>query len=362
MALFWKKWKAIFHGRKDGKEGYPSDDSVSPSLYEDRRISDAEAQIRYLRERYERADKKLKEQYCMEKVTLENLNDKIKALEKEHQEAREDHKDKRKITEKSRLPVPVPISYWIIFAVLAMCEFPMNSVVFDILGEAKWLTYLLAAGLGVIIPLAAHFLGIQLRRESFFESLPGACKAMLMIIIVMAVLISIAYIREKFVEGSKIATLLGISMDPRMVTIVFLSINLLIFMVATIASNFYHIDVGDEIKREDYHVKRIIKESRKILNELSEDLESLREAKDKIEESISKISVARGNLFDQYVARANNVQKTTELLISIYRHENMRSRMKAGKGSKEPLSFQKDPDIDIGIFAGKLDEDCGEQV
>ena len=171
--------------------------------------------------------------------------------------------------------MPVPISYWLIFAFLAVCEFPMNSVVFDILGEAKWLTFLLAARLGVIIPLAAHFLGIQLRAESPFESLRGAFKALLIMIIVMDVLISVAYIRVKFVEGSKIATLLGIVMDPRMVTIVFLSINMLIFMVATIVVFLSHTDVVDEMKREQYHYKRIMKKTQELLNLTSENLKAL---------------------------------------------------------------------------------------
>lgn len=362
MALFWKRWKAIRRGKKDGKLGYPPSDSDHPSQYEARRIKDAESQIRYLTERYEQADKKLKEQYCQESVTLDNLNDRIKVLKEDHLEAKAAHKDRSKTTVTPQLPVPVPIAYWIIFAFLAICEFPMNSVVFDILGEAKWLTYLFAAALGVIIPLAAHFLGIQLRRESPFETFRGACKALLIIIIVMAVLISVAYIREKFVEGSKIATILGIAMDPRMVTIVFLSINMLIFMVATIASYFYHIDVGDEMKREQYHYERIMKESQNLLNGLSEDLEALQNARDKIEESISRIRAARDNLFDQYKARAKNVRKVTEWLISIYRHENIVKRMEAGKGGQEPASFKKEPVINIGIFAGELDEDCGDDV
>lgn len=362
MALSWKRWKAIRRGKKDGKVGYPPVESEHPSHYEARRINDAEAQIRHLAELYEQADKKLKEQYCKELVTLDNLNDRIKTLEDDHKEAKDAYKDRRKTTAPPRPPVPVPLSYWIIFAFLALCEFPMNSVVFDILGEAKWLTYLLAAGLGVTIPLAAHFLGIQLRTESPFESLRGACKAIFITIIVLAVLISVAYIREKFVEGSKITTLLGISMDPRMVTIVFLSINMLIFMVATISSYFYHIDVGDEMKRERYHYEGIMKESQKLLNGLTRDLGALHKARDEIEESISRIRAARDNLFDQYAARAKNIRKTTEWLISIYRHENIYSRAKAGKGSQEPASFQKEPEIDIGIFAKELDEKCGEEI
>ena len=114
----------------------------------------------------------------------------------------------------------------------------MNSVVFDILGEAKWL-------------------------------------ALLIMIIVMDVLISVAYIRVKFVEGSKIATLLGIVMDPRMVTIVFLSINMLIFMVATIVVFLSHTDVVDEMKREQYHYKRIMKKTQELLNLTSENLKAL---------------------------------------------------------------------------------------
>jgi len=357
--LFWSRWKAKREGKKDGRLGYPESDHASQ--YEARRIAVAESTIDGFTRRYEREDKKLKEQYCEEMVALDNLNERIKAIEQDHQEAKRAEQERRKAAA-PRPPVPVPISYWIIFAFLAVCEFPMNAAVFDILGEAKWLTYLLAAGLGVVIPLAAHFLGIQLRNESPFQSFRGALKALFIFLVVLAVLIGIAYIREKYVAGADIVKILGIKMDPRMVTEIFLSINLLIFMVATIASYFYHIDVTDEIKRERYHYERIRKASQKLLNGVSDNLKPLYKNRDELEESISRLRTARESIFNQWKARAKQICKTKEWLISLYRHENIKSRLAAGKGGEEPPSFKKKPEIDLGIFAGELDEDCGEEV
>lgn len=64
------------------------------------------------------------------------------------------------------------------------------------------------------------------------------------------------------------------------------------------------------------------------------------------------------NLFNQYVTRAKNIRKTREKLISIYRYQNIYSRMVDDQDAKEPASFKTDPKIGIGIFAGNLDEDC----
>jgi hypothetical protein len=248
----------------------------------------------------------------------------------------------------------IPKGYWVLFTFLAICEFPMNSVVFDILGEAKWLTYLLAAGLGVIIPLSAHYMGIMLRRESPFESLKSALKASFLFVSVFAVLLGLAYLREKFVTGADIASVLGVEMDPRMVTIVFLSINLLIFVVATLASYMVHIDVADEQIRSYHRTLRSLKEVEDVLDDTSGSLNKLKAKCDEVGEHISGLMVTREKILQKNRESAEAHRDTAQWLINVYRTSNTRAR----KDSQMPKCFKTMPAIDISAFDAPLDEEC----
>ena len=55
------------------------------------------------------------------------------------------------------------VGYWTIIFVLTVAEFPLNEKVFTQLGDQK-LAYIVAAGLGVALISAAHFVGVTFRR------------------------------------------------------------------------------------------------------------------------------------------------------------------------------------------------------
>jgi hypothetical protein len=55
------------------------------------------------------------------------------------------------------------IGYWAIIAALTVAEFPLNEKVFTQLGDTG-LAYIIAAGLGVTLITAAHFVGVTFRR------------------------------------------------------------------------------------------------------------------------------------------------------------------------------------------------------
>ena len=55
------------------------------------------------------------------------------------------------------------VGYWVIILVLTVAEFPLNVKVFTQLGDQR-LAYIVAAGLGVALISAAHFVGVTFRR------------------------------------------------------------------------------------------------------------------------------------------------------------------------------------------------------
>lgn len=350
LRLIWRRWMAKRNGRLDGKKGIPADEQEEHTPYEQTLIKEGDSAIHYVMEGWLHKDRSLKQQYCGALTTLENLVEGIRAMEPGHEDMRTRRDQQRDRMDKMHT---VSKGYWVLFLFMAICEFPMNSVVFDILGEAKWLTYLLAAGLGVIIPLAAHFMGIKLRRESPLKHPKGAIKAIFLMLSVTAVLVGVAYLRERFVAGSGVASVLGIDLEPRIVTIIFLSINLLIFVVATVASYMAHMDVTDGEIREHQITRRVLKEAEKLLRNSSGNLEDLKKKRDELEEEISRLRVRREKLHEEYREVAENVRDTHEWLIEIYRTGNLRAR----SSPKPPPCFRKKPEIDMSPF-NALDEEC----
>jgi hypothetical protein len=92
------------------------------------------------------------------------------------------------------------------------------------------MTYVMSALLCFIIPWTAHIVGTQLK-----EGIGGvaAAKLVISLVLIIGTLLGIAYLREKYFEGTAIQEILGIEMDVRIVTLLFFCVNILIFIVTT---------------------------------------------------------------------------------------------------------------------------------
>src|SRR3989442_3357224 len=53
------------------------------------------------------------------------------------------------------------VFHWALIAFLAVGEFPLNTVVFRLFGEAEYLTYVMASTLAITIPLIGVFIGVH---------------------------------------------------------------------------------------------------------------------------------------------------------------------------------------------------------
>jgi len=349
IPVWWQKLRASRNGKIDGAKGLPTDDQAEVSFYEQHLTSLAYHHIRKTTMEWIDKDRKLKQDFCESNQVLETLVGRIEDLE-DDQTKTEGVKKVWKDTHDP--PHYISIAYWILFVFLAISEFPMNSVVFDILGEVKWLTYLLAAGLGVAIPLSAHYLGINLRRQKDPECRNPIMTAVILIIMLLLIF-GIAYLREKYVIGT--IEILKIDFDPRMVTIVFISMNLLIFTVATVASYMEHIDVSDKQAKMKQQTERVLGECEKLLKENSADLEKLSAEKDKIKKHIANLAVTREKTLEEYKHEAESWVSHFKWLMNIYRISNMRTRK---AGNTPPACFSAKPTIELGILDEDLDTNC----
>jgi len=91
------------------------------------------------------------------------------------------------------------MAYWAIVIFLLFCEIPLNGTVFQVLKEGQLFNYLIAAGVGVLILLAAHSAGVHLRRKDFGDRTSAVMFIVAMVLPVMTVFV-IASLRRYYLH------------------------------------------------------------------------------------------------------------------------------------------------------------------
>ncbi len=353
LSMPWSRYSRFhvwYRGRKDGKLGIPPVDQEEHTPYEKSIQKWAQENIHRTAQEWENIDKKLKGTYCRLKETLNSAIKAKKAAQDEHSESSEDVEDAQDKINKLRIRQHLPRwGYFSLLIFLGVSEFPLNSIVFDLFGEARWLTYLMSAGLAVVLPVFAHFVGVILKREPFKNRIINTESVLLFFTLLIPILTisGIAYFREKFFEATGAHTVLNIEIDPTMVTFIFLSINLLIFTGAIIASYFYH----------DPELRQWEKTLRFYLKEMEEDQRELARYKALEETSREQLQIIREqrqNEWDEKVAKAEEIKEICLGVIDNYRTHNLSRR----KDQTLPVSFKNYPVITIPESLTDMDWTC----
>ena len=81
------------------------------------------------------------------------------------------------------------MTYWAIIIFLLICEIPLNGTVFQVLKEGQLFNYLIAAGIGLLILLAAHSAGVHLRRKPFGDRTSSVMFVVVMTLPLMTVFV-----------------------------------------------------------------------------------------------------------------------------------------------------------------------------
>lgn len=337
---------AWLNGRIDGKKNIPLADQEEHAPYEKRLTLIADENIRRVAQKWDDEDRKLKGEYCdAKREYIDALKDLNKDKE-EHGEALQDYEGALKKKRGSSTYPHLSHKAYLAFVILiGLSEFPLTAFVFDILGENRLLTYLFAAALCITLPMASHFLGIILREQ--FTKKNGIIATVILALFV-GVIVSIAYLREKFFEASDFQKVLGMQMDPTTVTLVFIFIQLFIFGIASIASYLAH-DPHPQIKR----AKKEFEDARNRLRKGSKEVIEAEERVDKAAEVLVKIEALRIRTFEKYQSMVDELVAIQRRIIEVYRTHNLRRR------NDRPKSFNDYPSIEIPHSLQELDVDCG---
>ena len=282
-------------------------------------------------------DEKFLAQYCMTAQEIETLReyltkarDDLKIAEQDEEESFEEYVKHFHFA---------GIGYWIFIIVIAVLEVPLNSVVFQLFGEDRLFTLLTALSLAIILPFCAHFLGGFLkqgfRRDGRFTT--HSVLIVAMIVIPLVVLGGVSYLRERFFEGSEVQELLNLKMDPTTVTITFFAINLLIFLIATVASYVAHDPVATKYSHDLRDARKLKKNAQKRIKLYENRLEELLERQ-------KEIAATRRKRFRYVQNKAEERREVAQVLMSKYHTYNLRVRDTDGQ---MPKCFKKFPPIDV---------------
>lgn len=348
----YSRFNAWWNGRRDGKRGVPPVEQEQHPPYELELQKLAEENIRRTAQEWEEKDKDLKSEFCQAKFESEAAQRGLSAARDEHGDASLELEEARSLMgELYGQEHLSPRAYYLLMVLLALFEFPLNSIIFDLFGEAKALTYLMSASIALIIPLSAHFVGIFLKREPFKNGWLNTQSILLLSAIVIPCLVLgfIAYMREKYFEATGVQEILGIEMEPVIIMITFLGINLLIFLVASLLSYFHH---DPELQQRRQELKAAEEE----FKEESKDLGHFLALERTTQRRYNDIRQLRQNEWDKKRQQALETRAIIERLIQHYRKHNLRRR----DNPQQPKSFLTIPEIQIPRALQELDWDCSE--
>src|SRR5437762_2348730 len=139
-------------GQKDGERNIPEMGSYTPAPFEQALIANGEQAVQQI---YKATSAKIAKLRPVVESLQRHLND----LERRMRPVADAYKARSAEVGRDAMIVFPPVFHWILIAFLAVGEFPLNTVVFRLFGEAEYMTYIMASTLALIIPLIGVFIG-----------------------------------------------------------------------------------------------------------------------------------------------------------------------------------------------------------
>jgi hypothetical protein len=221
-------------------------------------------------------------------------------------------------------------------------------MVFQLFGENKTLTYVIAALICVSIPLAAHFFGMALK--NVHKTLTDKIMMSSLPVLILLEIGAIALIREKYFEAMMVNKVVHLNISSQQLTIIFVIINLAIFFIASIIS---YSSAHDDSKDFRSKKKLYLRLKKRYDKEYSEEVIANKQL-ESTEKVFKRLRERRAKIFRQYQAKAEQKIKVFKGYVWCYRDSNINVRTTGGS----PACFNLEivlPEIPVALST--LDED-----
>src|SRR5919109_4937145 len=185
--------RILAEGQKDGERNIPEMGSYTPAPFEQALIANGEQAVQQI---YKTASALI----ARLRPTVEALQRHLDDLDRRTRPIADAYKARVAEVGREATIVFPPVFHWALIVFLAVGEFPLNTVVFRLFGEAEFLTYVMASTLAIIIPLIGVFIGAHLR-----HSIPNWIGNLLISVltpgIVAATLYAVSLLRNTYIAS-----------------------------------------------------------------------------------------------------------------------------------------------------------------
>jgi hypothetical protein len=276
IRRWWTMHVSRWHGRRDGRLGIPvlTEEISPPEVWKLKQQADAV--VRGIAARWAGTDARLLGEREAMVRTIAAVDDEVTQRERELMDVTREydetrHKlidmkgedEKRQVDDRWRIP-----SWFYILAITVVFagEFPLNAVAFNLFGDDRWLTYAMTAGLAAVLVFCAHSLGILTRLKKISDR--DLVVTVLVAFIPVAAIVSIGVVRERYLEAQGAAGV-GLAVLGSMTGIViFITMNLVIYVGAFSLSYLHHDPHGELIARVRREMRRAQRAVRRKQREL----------------------------------------------------------------------------------------------
>lgn len=328
------KWKFLpFLKEKKPKE--PKTDQEIESQFERELLQSGENQISQIAEEWKERDEKFKPDYCAALILYNSAYNTLKEEKGEMSESVKEYKAAKDIFDKFEPPSLKP--GWMLFWLIAIgiSEFFINSIVLQILGQNQLETYIAAFSMCVIIPLGAHFFGKSLHQTN--KSSVDKFWLITVPVIILTLIGGLSFLRSKYFEGMGISKLLGIEVTSTEATIVFIIINIALFVVAAVVSH----EGSHHLHKSYSQAKKRFKLAQKELERDESDVKKAARELKAAERDLEIKKHKRAKTHEKLKEEAVTIKEAAEWLISAYRATNLATR------EDVPECFKKEPKVPV---------------
>ncbi|MGH7209762.1 MAG: hypothetical protein ACREIL_10315 [Nitrospiraceae bacterium] len=309
-AHFTDEGRILVEGQKDGEKNIPEMGSYTPAQFEQALMAHGEQEVQRTYKAASLRIAKLQPEFESGQRRLEEIEARLKPIS-EIYEAR-----KKELGRDVAIPFP-SIFHIALILFLGIGEFPLNTVVFRLFGEAEYLTYVMASTLAITIPLLGLFIGIHLR-HSIPRPVGNILVGVLTPVAVGAALFSISILRNAYIfsQGSSTPSL---SAQDQLAYSLF-ALNTLVFFAAMVCSFFAH----DPDERLDSSHSSLIFLDRK---------------RNAVRNALFRIGTKMNGEIKRARSQIEEIRALTNQRVALYRQTNTRFRQLLA-----PPSFRKSPE------------------
>jgi hypothetical protein len=311
-AEFADEARIIAEGQKDGERNLPEMGSYTPAPFEQALISNGEQAVQQI---YKTASGKIARLRPAVEAQQRRLDD----LERRSRPIAEAYRARAAELGRDATIAFPGVLHWALILFLAVGEFPLNTVVFRLFGEAEYLTYVMASTLAIIIPLIGVFIGVHLR-HSIPKRVGNTLIGVLTPVVVGATLYAVSLLRNIYI-ASQFSANGQVPTEGNQMAHALFALNTLVFFGATVASYFAH----DPDER---------------LDGLHHSLKAFDRKQNGVRKTLFDVGTKLNGEIEQAKSQIEQVRALTNQRVQLYRQTNIRYRRLL-----PPPSFRKNAEF-----------------